>query len=214
MEPLITPLAAVFGQAFEVYVSVPVEGTSSLVIKAVPAGQIDLTATPVVPDSGSTTWVCEVVGPKSTCTGSGPVTFSLLATEVKHGKDRLPAGLTAPDTAGTVMVELTAPDGTVTTAEVAITMPPVDPSPTSSTSTTSTSSSSSSSVSSSPVSSSSSSPVSSSPVTATVPVTASVAQSAPITDLPSSTNLAMSTVVVTVSPTGAVVVTESTRLIG
>jgi hypothetical protein len=51
-------------------------------------------------------------------------------------------------------------------------------------------------------------------VTATVPVTASVAQSAPITDLPSSTNPAMSTVVVTVSPTGAVVVTESTRLIG
>ena len=46
--PLVTPVAAAFGEPFPVEIVVPLVGVSSVVLKSVPVGQLSLTVTPAV----------------------------------------------------------------------------------------------------------------------------------------------------------------------
>ena len=132
--PLLGPVAAVYDAAFDLHVVVPSEGLSTLVLKFVPTGQVDLTAVPLFAPEVVPTWTCGTAGPRIECEGSGPVTFSVLAALSGPGSG---GGGGAATTPGTVAVELVAPDGTTTTAEVLV-APATDPSVTTTTTTTQT----------------------------------------------------------------------------
>jgi hypothetical protein len=118
----------VYGQPFIADIVVPLDGSSSVVIKSVPAGRMDLTAEPVPPLDGAG-WSCEGSGPQVICTGSGPTGLSILAVAASHGSSSARMANQGPSQPAVVSLVLTDPAGTMTAAEVTVGEAP-DPTPT------------------------------------------------------------------------------------
>lgn len=211
------PLAAIVGTPFTVEVVVPSDGPSSLVIRAVPAGQIDLAAV-VLPDKSLVTdWACESSGPKISCTGTGPMDLWVLPTVRSKGAAAAGAATGKTDSAGTISLELTAPDGAVTSTEVSL-IAAVDPSPTTTSTTTETTTTEPTST---PETTKTETTTESTVSTSTSPfmeipvvvVTSTATRTMSLVE-PSILESPTTFVFVTVSPSGAVIVTSPTKSVG
>lgn len=171
---------------------------------------MDLTVDPALALDG-TGWLCEGSGPQVTCTGSGPTSSSVLALAASHGPSNARMANHGPSQPGVVSLELTDPSGTVTTAEVTVS-DPTDPSPTTDPTVTSDPT-----VTTDPTFTTdptlttdptfTKDPTFTSDPTVTVTATATATITAPV-------EVVEPTITVTISPSGAIIITSTSRAVG